>query len=456
VQQLTFSEITEIIACGESEMVEFKTSFNDEALETIGAFANTQGGTLLIGVANSGDIIGINIGNKTLEDMANRIQEATDPRIQPSILQINYDAKVIVVILVKSTILAPINIRGRYFRRVGKTNRRMSHDEILQRMQSSVAFSWDSCIERYASLEDLNPEAINRFVQMVKNAGRQPVPDNASSLDLLNKLKLVVDGRPTRACLLLFGNDPEKYSPYAFLKLGRFRSLTYIVDDKEVHGTLLEQLDGAIGWFRERLETEFVITGKPQRDVIWEYPLDAIREAIINLLVHRDYTSMANSQVRLYDNSVEFWNPGGLPVGLTTAMLLTKHNSVRRNQSIAEAFFYMGLIERWGSGTTRMAEELQIFKHPLPVFESDEFKFTLCFYRKPEPILKKPLVSNLTKRQQTLIEYLKEHDSITNSRFQELANISARTATRELKKLTDEGVLITEGVGPATKYRLKK
>ncbi len=453
---MTLSELNKIIASGESEIVEFKTSFNDEALETIGAFSNTQGGTLLIGVANNKNVVGISIGNKTLEDIANKIQEATDPRIQPSVLQVSYDNKIVVAILVKANIFAPINVRGRYFRRVGKTNQRMSHNEILHRMQSSVAFSWDSQIEANASLEDLNPQMISRFVQMVKNAGRQPMPDNASNLDLLDKLNLVIDGRPTRASLLLFGNNPERYSPFAFLKLGRFRSLTYIVDDREVHGTLLEQLDGAMGWFRERLETEFVISGKPQRDVIWEYPLDALREAIINLLVHRDYTSMSNSQIRLYDDSVEFWNSGGLPVGLTTDMLLIKHSSVRRNNIIAEAFFYMGLIERWGSGTTRIAEELKIFKHPTPVFESDEFNFTLSFHRKPEPALKQPLVAKFTKRQQTLIEYLKEYGSITNSKFQELANIASSTAKRELKKLTDEHILISEGAGHSTKYKLKE
>jgi ATP-dependent DNA helicase RecG len=430
-----------------------------EALETIGAFANAQGGTLFIGVANNGHTVGISVGTKTLEDMANRIQEATDPRIQPSISQIDYDNKTIVAIVVKPTILAPVNIRGRYFCRVGKTNQRMGNDEIMQRMRVSIGFSWDSCIETNATLYDLNSESIYKFVRRVKNTGRHPVPEDASEMDLLRKIKLIIDDRPTRASLLLFGNDPEKYSNSAFIKLGRFRSPTHIVDDREIHGTLLEQLDGTMAWFRERLETEFIITGNPQREVIWEYPLDAIREAVVNLLCHRDYTSNAHSQIRLYDERVEFWNAGALPMGLTPEMLFTEHNSIRRNISIAEAFFYMGLIERWGSGTTRMAEELQAYKHPLPKFESDGFKFKVSFYRSIStddnaiPLTVGP--QNLTERQSKALDYIKQYGSITNAKYCEIANVSKDTAKRDLKWLITQNVLIQEGSGRTTRYRLK-
>src|SRR5579863_1264872 len=267
-----------LITTGENELIEFKSSFNDEAQETVGAFANTSGGTVLIGVANNGSVVGIDIGKKTLEDIANRIQEVTDPRIQPSISIVNHDNKDVILISVKPIMLGPVSIRGRYFRRMGKTNQRMSHDEIMQRMRLSSGFSWDSYVEINASLKDLNPDKISDFVNQVRNAGRHPMPKDISDLDLLHKIKLIVDDKPTRASLLLFCDDPEKYCGSAFLKLGRFRSLIHIVDDREIHGTLIDQLDGAVGWFRERLETEFVITGKPQRDVIWEYPLDAVRE----------------------------------------------------------------------------------------------------------------------------------------------------------------------------------
>jgi len=135
-------------------------------------------------------------------------------------------------------------------------------------------------------------------------------------------MEVIREETPTRAALLLFGKNSESYFSSAFLKMGRFRSPTLIVDDREAHGALFDQLDEALGWFRERLETAFVISGKPERDVLWEYPLSAIREAVINVLCHRDYTGQAHSQIRLYDDRLEIWNAGGLPPSLTPDLLL--------------------------------------------------------------------------------------------------------------------------------------
>src|SRR3990167_1177730 len=216
---------------GESETVEFKESFNDEAIESIGAFINAKGGTLLLGVRNSGEVCGFNIGKKTLEDIANRIQESTDPRIQPSISSIHFEKKVIIVISVLAGLIAPVSVRGRYFRRVGKSNQRMSHEEIMQRMVSSSGVSWDAAVEQNASLSDLNIDKIKHFVDMVKAIGRQPIPEGVSHLDFLKKIEMIKDNKPTRASILLFGNNPGLSFQTAFLKLVRFRSPTLIIDD---------------------------------------------------------------------------------------------------------------------------------------------------------------------------------------------------------------------------------
>lgn len=450
--------ILNMLAAGESETIEFKASFNDEAIETIGAFMNAKGGMLLLGIKDSGIICGFNVGKKTLEDIANRIQEATDPRIQPSVSTTRNEGKTVVIISVASSAGTPISVRGKYFRRVGKTNQRMSHAEIIQRIIANSSNSWDSCIEQNANLNDLNLENIRHFVDMVKRSGRHPFPDNVSQFDFLRKIKLIIDDKPTRASILLFSDDPEKYFGSAFLKLGRFRSPTLIVDDREMHGTLLNQLDGTMAWFRERLETAFIITGNPQREVIWEYPLDALREAVVNLLCHRDYTSDAHSQIRLYDKHLEFWNAGTLPSGLTTDMLLVEHDSKPRNKKIAEAFFYMGLIERWGSGTTRIAKELQAYKHPLPKFKSEVGTFRLYFYRAITDnyqLIEQPVL-NLTERQLKAVEYVKQHGNISNSEYQKVARVSSRTATRELTNLKEKNVLISEGSkGRGVIYKLK-
>lgn len=237
--------ISEVIAGGESETIEFKTSFNDESIEAVGAFSNSRGGSVFIGIGNSGEICGYQIGNKTIEDIANRIQEATDPRLQPyiSIVTPACMEKKIVVIQVPPAAGTPISVRGRYFRRTGKTNQRMSHEEIMKRMVDSVGLSWDAIVENGASPDDLDSNLIKRFIKSMNELKRRPIPEQTSDHEVLRKLEFVRDGSPTRAALLLFGKNPGFYFSSAFLKMGRFRSPTLIVDDHEVHGSLINQLD---------------------------------------------------------------------------------------------------------------------------------------------------------------------------------------------------------------------
>lgn len=453
--EISPKKIAELITAGESETIEFKKSFNDEALETIGAFANARGGTIIVGVKDSGEICGFQVGKKTIEDMANQIQDATDPRLQPSLSSITLEKKTLVIIQVSLISGSPVNVRGKYFKRTGKTNQRMSHEEIMQRMISSTGLSWDAIEEPNATLEDLNKQQIDDFIQQIRKIGRKPIPNKISQQEFLRKLDFIRDETPTRAALLLFGNNPESFFSSAFLKLGRFRTPTLIVDDREIHGNLFEQLDGATSWFRERLETEFVITGKPEREVKWEYPLKAIREAVTNAICHRDYTSHAHTQIRLYDDHLEIWNAGGLPSSLTPEELLVEHDSIPRNRKIADAFFYCGLIERWGSGTLTIVEELEASGLPSPQFVSESNRFRLTLYRQPftKEVLQK---LGLSDRQVKAIIYLKEHGHITNAIYQSLAGVSKSTATRELTELINKDIIVGEGkTGRGVLYRLK-
>jgi ATP-dependent DNA helicase RecG len=318
-----------------------------------------------------------------------------------------------------------------------------------------MGLSWDANIEATATLEDIDFKRVAIFVKTIKEKGRFPIPNHASDQEVLRKLELIQNETPTRASLLLFGNNPNAFFPSAFLKIGRFRSLTHIVDDREAHGTLFDQLDAALSWFRERLATEFIIKSKAQREVHWEYPLNAIREAVVNVLCHRDYTSLAHSQIRLYDDHLDIWNAGSLPPALTPEVLLQEHDSMPRNRKIADAFFYSGLIERWGSGTLRIAEELLAAKLPAPQFVSESGRFRVTFYKElfAEQQLKKMA---LTTRQIKAVAYVKEHGSISNSEYQEIAKVSQRTATRDLNLLKMKDIFIAEGAtGRGTVYKLK-
>ncbi len=443
---VTSANIINIIASGETQTVEFKESFHDEAIETIGALSNAQGGIILIGVKDSGKICGIQIGKKTVEDIANKIQTVTDPRIQPSLSIVNLDEKNILVITMIKNTGVPVSVRGRFFIRSGKTNQRMSHEEIMHRITASTGLSWDAVIEPRAKLDDLDFDLIDRFIISARELGRIPVPEQITREEFLRKLELIENKSPSRAALLLFGKNPESFFSSAFLKMGRFRSPIMIIDDREVHGPLITQLDGAMSWFKERLSTEFLIEGNLERDVIWEYPLSVIREALVNLLCHRDYTHGAHSQIRLYDDHLAFWNGGGLPPSLTPESLFKEHDSMPRNRKIAEAFFYIGLIEKWGSGTLRIIDGLRDAKYPEPEFISEAGRFRLILYKKTG--IQKQISQDdcLTDRQNKILIILKEGGKSQNKILNLLdENITDRTLRRDLNALKEKKYILTKG-----------
>jgi ATP-dependent DNA helicase RecG len=448
--------LAEILSQGESESAEFKASFNDEALETIGAFANATGGALIIGVEPAGVVRGVSVGKKTLEDWANRIQGATDPRLQPSISKIEYDGKTVIAIRVKPVAVVPVSVRGRFFRRVGRTNQRMSHEEIVQRLLNASGLSWDASVEPQATWEDLDKGRIRDYVAVIRQTGRRSIPARASEREVLKKLDLVAGARPTRAAILLFGKTPTRFYPSAFVKLGRFRSPTLIVDDRQLSGTLLSQVEETMSWIRERLQTRFEVTGKPRREVIWEYPLEAVREAIVNAVCHRDYLSAAHIQVRLYDDRLEIWNPGGLPAPLTPADLLRDHDSIPRNPRIAAAFFFAGLVEQWGTGTIRMAAALKEAGHSEPEFDAKTAGRFRVILRQGPAIKARLRELGLNDRQLQLISYVREHGKITNRAYRELTGLSDEAARKEIAGLLGLGILEQVGGGRSTAYVLKK
>ncbi|MBI1870478.1 MAG: putative DNA binding domain-containing protein [Chlamydiae bacterium] len=365
---------------GESEAVEFKESFGREALETICAFSNTAGGTLLIGVSNSGQIMDLQVGQQLLKDWANQISQGLG--LHPSIDLYKVKSKSVVRISVLESRMKPMMFHGKAYRRFGSTTRHMNLEKLTRVALENVGITWDEIIEPRASMSDISMVKVKAFFRLAKEMGRRPVPDKVSSMELLEKLELVRVGKPTRAAILLFGKNPQKFYIHAIVKIGRFRNETLIVDDREIEGTLFDQVEGATGYFREKLETRFEMTGQPQRNVIWEYPLDALREALINAVCHRDYLSGGHTEVRLYDQELMVWNPGGLPTGISLAMLKGRHTSVPRNRLIAKIFFYAGLIEQWGSGIQKMVGACRTVGLPEPKFE-ELMGFRITFAKSP-------------------------------------------------------------------------
>ena len=330
--------LIELFQSGESETLEFKETWGEATLKTIAAFANTRGGILLVGVDNRGQATGWQGADRELQAIVNQIADGL--RIQPQITVESLEGHP--VLRVQGTPSAvPIAYQGRYYRRVGNTTREISLDELGRFFVARLGVKWDG-IPEACSLEELDEETLRRFVQMAQ--ARLPyLSAQEPTESLLRKLELLEDGRPTRGAMLLFGVNPQRYFLMAEIHMGRFKDGITIVDDKLLKGNLFQQLDGAMQTFRQYLQVRYEMPKEIgeragaealQRREIWDYPLEALREAVINALIHRDYFQTSGDiQIRVYDDRVMISNPGGLPEDMTVEELKREfHRSVLRNR----------------------------------------------------------------------------------------------------------------------------
>jgi len=442
--QTSRDEVLKIIQKGESETAEFKESFDRETIETASAFANTKGGVVLVGVSDAGEIRGAQMGKESLRDWANKISQGTEPRVIPEIEIGEINGKNVVIIRVREFPIKPVSVKGRYLRRVGNSNRVMTAQEIAQAHFNSAGMSWDRFPARGATVEDIDLEKVKRCVKKADETGRRKVLESEDPLQVLKKLELIAEGKPTWAAVLLFGKEVDRFLSQAVIHCGRFKDETEVIDNRIVEGAITEQLEEAMDFIRKNISVRFVMTGKPAREEIWDYPLEALREAIINAVCHRDYTIPSNTDIRIYDDALIIWNPGGLPSGITMEELYKPHSSVLRNKGVGGIFYDMGLIEQWGSGIEKMREACMDAKLPEPIFEEYQGGFRVIFrkdmYR--EGYLQK---LGLNERQIRAVAFVRERKRITNKEYQEINDCSRNTASTDLRELVERGILKESG-----------
>ncbi|MFQ5641943.1 MAG: ATP-binding protein [bacterium] len=449
--------LDKILSSGESQTVEFKESFDRESLETVVAFANTRGGTILIGVDNNGMVKGITVGTNTMADWSNQISQVTEPTVIPELESGEMNGKLVVIITIKEYPLKPVSFRGRCFKRVSSSNRQMSPQEIAQMHLQSTGNSWDALPAAVSGSDIFDSNKLKNYILSSTSSGRRTFPKSDKPSEILGKLELIKDNKPTWAALLLFSKNPQSPLTQATVHCGRFKGETKIIDDRLISGTIIDQVEEVMKFIRKNISVEFVITGKPQRDEIWDYPLEALREAVINAICHRDYSAPSDIQIRIYDDSIHIWNPGGLPFDMTIDDLLDPaHSSKPRNKLIARVFYDMALIERYGSGIQRMIADCVKAGLPEPVFEEKFGGFSITFSKNifTESFLNK---LGLNERQVKAVLYVKEYAKITNQEYQVICETSNRTATRDLTELVSLSIFQQIGAtGKGTKYVLRR
>jgi len=428
-----------LLKSGESDTLEFKEKFDERTVESAVAFANTKGGMIFIGVSDKGVITGVDIGKETLAKWANQISSKTEPRLIPEIEVFEIEGKQVVAVKIMEYPIKPVSTRGRCFRRVNSSNRSLNAQEIAEMHLQSTGMSWDRFPAAGETLEALDLEKARNYIRKARAVGRKGFreEEERNPIQVLEKMKLVMEGKPTWAAGLLFCRDGRRFLSQAVVHCGRFKNQTLVIDDRLIEGSLFEQIEEAMDFVRKNTNVKFVMTGKPEREEVWDYPLEAVREAVINAVCHRDYTVMSHIEIRIYDDKLIVWSPGGLPLGLTMEDLFKPHASKLRNKGIAEVFFDTKIIEQWGSGIEKILNYCKEAEVQKPVFE--EYQGFRVIFRKGvfnEEYLRG---LGLNDRQIEAFFYVKEKGQITNKEYQKLCNVKDRLATMELKELVEKG-----------------
>jgi ATP-dependent DNA helicase RecG len=439
----------------ESQNIEYKSSWHDDYLDWICGFANAQGGKIYIGIDDKGNVVGVNNSHELSEKIPNKIRNAMGITAEVNLLKDKDDETKTYIEIVVQPYSVPISIRGKYFYRSGSVKHELTGVALNEFLLKKAGQTWDNVIEEDATFDDIDEPTIKKFLRKAEEAGRLPDIDGLSTPELLDKLHLTRNGKLKRAAIVLFGKDPGRFYPNTFVKIGKFENDDFTIRFQEVEdGNIIQVLDKVL----RTLDYKFLIknisfVGMNRIETL-EYPVPALREMLLNSLIHRKYMG-APTQLRVYDNKLQLWNHGTLPVGITFDQLSKSHSSYPRNPILADACFLGGYIDSWGSGIMKIVNSCKAAGLPTPTLEEDMGGFMVKLFK--DRFSKEQLEKlGLNDRQMKAVEYVKTKGKITNAEYQEINEISKRTAAYELVELVEKYKLFKQlGASVRTYYEFE-
>jgi len=363
----------------ENQNTEWKETWCDEYMKTLCAFANASGGALEVGRNDKGEIVGVSDIARLLEDLPNKIKNAM--AIIANVNAIESNGKHYVVITVGAYPF-PISYHGVYYIRSGSTTQELTGSALDEFMLRKQGKTWDGVPVPYVAYSDFERDAFKVFRRKATDSTRLTKQDlEISDEKLLDTLQLTEGGYLKRAALLLFHQDPEKWVPGAYVKIGMFENDANLLYQHEVHCPLLLMPDKVmetvyLNYFKGIISYEGI-----QRVETYPVPHAAFREAITNAIVHRDYSTGIPIQIKVFPDKVIIYNDGQLPQNWTVADLMKTHRSQPHNPLIAGAFFRSGQIESWGRGIEKINEACRYWGKPTPTIEFKHgCEFSITFH----------------------------------------------------------------------------
>lgn len=414
----------------EDEKIEFKRDFSDSIYKSVIAFANTNGGEILIGVDDKGNSIGLDNFDETYNKITNGIRDNIFPNVC-DIVNYSHEEGNIIKITIEENSNKPFCLKSKGFRpegvyiRTGASNSQTSW-EMIKKMINNSNGVWE---EQISINQDLSFKEAKEFFSIYNKEF-----DESKH----NILKLVQKDYYTNLGMLLSDNCSHSIKVAVFSDL----SCTVFRDKQEFKGSVCKQFEDTYKYLDYTNKTASVINGVQRIDTR-DYPPIALREALLNAIIHRNYSYDGSIIININDTKIEFISIGGLMPGFNKEDILNGISS-HRNPNLANIFFRLGLIEAYGTGLRRIYELYKNYSTKPEIHISDNsFKIIL------------PNINEMTELTQTdiILGFIRQNGHITETDIEELLNIKATRAYKIAKELCDNGVLIKQGRGKDKIYK---
>jgi ATP-dependent DNA helicase RecG len=430
----------------EHQQLEYKKIWKDEFLKVICAFANADGGRLVVGCADDGSVVGVSNAQKLLEDIPNKVRDVLGIIVDVSLLK---EKSVDFIEIEVASYSHPISFRGEYFYRTGSTTQALkgvSLDRFLLRKQG---LHWDGVPVPKVGVSNLDSLAFKQFRKLAANSGRMAESVLADKDRLiLENLRLLDEDYLKRAAVLLFHPDPEAFIPGAYIKIGFFETETELRYQDEIHGNLFVQVEKTLELLLTKYMKAYISYEGIQRIETFLFPKEALREALLNAVVHRDYSTGVPIQIKVFENRLIIWNHGHLPAGWSIERLIEEHSSEPFNPLLANAFFRSGQIESWGRGIQKIMEACRLSRCEVPVFRFDETGLAIEFRGQPEngrEARVEAVRETVGETVGEILRILRENPGITREGLSQATGLSVRGVEWNLSKLKKNGRLIRVG-----------
>ena len=440
----------------ENQNIEYKQSWHDDYLKWVCGFANAIGGVIYIGKDDTGNVVHLTDYARLLEEIPNKIRNAMG--IICDVQLHDEDDKKYISIKVNPYSVA-VSLRGRYYYRSGSAKMELTGVELNEFLLKKAGQTWDDVIEEGATVKDIDDASIAKFIEDSNEKGRMPETKGFSTFQILEKLKLTEGKKLKRAAIIMFGKEPMRFYPNIQVKIGRFgKDGSDLKFHEVVEGNIVQMLQEVQVQLNYKFLTRPVTFEGFQRVEKDQYPIQALREMLLNALVHRTYMG-ATIQMRVFDDKLSIWNEGGLPFGLSLEDLKSDHNSRPRNPNIANACFFAGYIDTWGRGTLKIINACKEAGLPDPEIKEMNGGVEVTIFL--QAINKGGQVGGviggviggaiggvidfLTNRQKEVLGLIINNNRITYKEIVDKLSINESAVADHIKALKDKGVIKRDG-----------